>query len=49
MANVGLGSFGYYGGYGGHVGTDPANQFYDNVGQLAMEYGVMVNLVTIAG
>lgn len=41
MANVGLGSFNY--------GEQNANQFYDRVGTLAEEKGVMINLVTFAG
>lgn len=40
MANVGIGSFRY--------GED-ATEFYDKVGKLAEETGVMINLVTIAG
>ena len=41
MANVGLGSF--------NRGQNEANEFYDKVGQLAEEKGVMINLVTFAG
>ncbi len=42
MANVGIGSFGR--------GMDAeATKFYDDVGKLAEETGVMINLVTIAG
>ena len=45
MANVGLGAFSGYGS-GGDVA---ATEFYDKVGRLAEETGVMINLVTIAG
>ena len=43
MANVGLGSFRGYGG------GDDALAFYDQVGLLAEQNGVMVNLITIQG
>ena len=46
MANVGLGSFRGFGGYGG--GEDSL-AFYDQVGLLAEQNGVMVNLITIQG
>lgn len=41
MANVGAGSFGR--------GNNDAAAFYDSVGTLAEEKGVMINLVTFAG
>lgn len=44
MANVGLGSFRGYGG-----AEDGALAFYDQVGLLAEQNGVMVNLITIQG
>ena len=47
MANVGIGSFNQYGR--GSGAEDDATKFYDKVGSLAEESGVMVNLVTIAG
>ena len=48
MANVGLGRFSTYGPRGGG-GEQDATEFYDKVGKLAEETGVMINLVTIAG
>jgi hypothetical protein len=45
MANVGLGSFNMFGG----GGDDGAMAFYDQVGLLAEQNGVMVNLITIQG
>ena len=45
MANVGIGAFASY-----NMGVDEvATAFYDKVGQLAEQTGVMINLVTIAG
>ena len=44
MANVGIGAFGRFGD-----DSAGATAFYDQVGALAEEMGVMINLVTIAG
>lgn len=49
MANVGLGAFSGYSMRGGMGGDQAATEFYDKVGQLAEQSGVMINLVTIAG
>ena len=36
-------------GYGGDNGQSEADSFYERVGKLAEDSGVLVNLVTIAG
>ena len=48
MANYGIGAFQGF-GYGGSFNNDSSSQFYEQVGLLAEEHGVLVNLVTIEG